>query len=268
MSPQPESSSSSMLVDDIGTDIRLLTLHRPEKRNALGTELLESLSHALVDVDRDATIRAIVLTGSGEAFAAGADISEYARFTQQEFGNFTRLANDVCRQLTALSVPTIAAVNGLALGGGFEIALACDIILASSTASFGLPEVELGLIPGWGGTQLLVRRLGPYITREIILAGGRISPDRAASLGIVNRVAPPEQLLETAVEMAQGIASRAPLAVRALRMAVLAETSSNQRDTAGFGYEQTLVESLFLTSDAREGVGAFMEKRQPKFTGV
>jgi enoyl-CoA hydratase len=243
--------------------VGIITLNRPRELNALNTQLIGELVEALETFDRDSQVGCIVLTGSGEkAFAAGADIKEMADKTPVEmmlggFESWTRIRR--------ISKPLIAAVNGYALGGGCELALQCDIILASENARFGQPEISLGIIPGAGGTQRLARTLGKYRTMEMVLTGARMSAQELAALGLVNRVVPLSELLPEALKLAKTIAAQAPIAVRLAKDAVQAafETSLDE----GLEIERKNFFLLFATEDMREGMRAFIEKREAHFEG-
>jgi enoyl-CoA hydratase len=246
--------------------IGLLTLDRPEKMNALSNELIEELQRFLDEVETDNELRVLVVTGAGEkAFVAGADIQELVdrdalmgrRVSRTRQGIFSRLEN--------LPIPVIAAVNGYALGGGLELALACSIRIASQQAQFGAPEVKLGIIPGDGGTQRLPRLVGLGRAMEMILTGDFIDALEAYRIGLVNKVVPHEELMENAIALAQKIAKRPPLAVRYAKEAV---NRSQEGDTvSGYALESYLHALTCTTEDKKEGVQAFLDKRKGKFKG-
>jgi enoyl-CoA hydratase len=230
--------------------VAVVQLNRPGVRNALSNALFTDLVDHLTRLDDDRLIRAIVITGSDRVFAAGADIRP-------------RLAQ--WHQLRRVQTPLIAAVNGFALGGGCELAMACDIIVAGESAKFGLPEVGLGLIPGGGGTQRLVRAIGKAAAMDVILTGRTLTAAEALDAGLVSRVVPDELSVAEALEVAQCIANRPAHAVRAAKQAVLHAFDSALEP--GLDYERRLFEVLFSSSDTQEGLAAFREKREPRFSG-
>lgn len=247
--------------------VLFIELNRPRKYNALDTGMVLGLTDVLQSEARQQTSRAVVISGAGRAFAAGADIAEYAGADRQAFALFTERANVMCSQIASMPVPVIAAVNGLALGGGFELVLSCDIVFASHDASFGLPETGLGLIPGWGGTQRLAHHIGPNRAKELIMTGARLSAQDAHRLGIVNRLHDPENLLEAAAAFAAVIASGPGKAIGAAKRAINAGHASAAPTGPGFLLEQAELRALFETEDGREGIAAFVEKRPADFTG-
>jgi enoyl-CoA hydratase len=245
--------------------VAIVTMSRPEALNAFNTAQLQALHDAVVEVAGDATIRCAILTGEGKAFAAGADIKEMAEKSPSEAQPFGQLGHAIGTAINAAPQPWIAAVNGFALGGGCEMALACDIRLASENAALGQPEVGLGILPGWGATQRLTRLVGPGIASELIFTGRRVKADEALRLGLVNAVYPADDLLPKALEMAQTIAANGPLAVSASkRMIALAfDTTLSQ----GLAREADTFALLFDSADQKAGMSAFVEKRKPEFTG-
>jgi enoyl-CoA hydratase len=246
--------------------VAVLTIDRPEAMNALDVGTLEELRDRLVEVRDDDGIGAIVLTGAGDrAFAAGADIKYMSGLSVDEAKEWGGLGHEVGELLETVSKATIAAVNGFALGGGCELALACDIRYASSTAKLGQPEVNLGIIPGWGGTQRLARVCGLGIAKELILTGRVVDADEALRIHLVNAVFQPSELMEKTLEAAQLIASKGPLAIAAAKAAVNHALQGDhvenlQSEADRFG-------ELFSSHDAKEGMTAFVEKRAPDFTG-
>jgi enoyl-CoA hydratase/carnithine racemase len=243
--------------------VGLARLNRPEARNALSAELMEELGALLERWDEDPEVRCIVIAGGDDWFAAGADIKAMAERSFQEV-----LGAQSARfwpRLAAVRTPLIAAVSGYALGGGCELALACDMIVASESAQFGQPEILLGIIPGGGGTQRLARVLGKQRAMELVLTGRRIDAAEAERLGIVNRVAPKGGWLESALELAGVVAERPPLAVRFGKQAVLAADETPLG--AGLEQERRLFELAMATEDRVEGMTAFVEKRPPEFRG-
>ncbi|MCL2735849.1 MAG: enoyl-CoA hydratase-related protein [Propionibacteriaceae bacterium] len=246
---------------DLADMVATVTINRPDALNALNSDVLADLD-AVLDRIRSDQPRAVILTGAGEkSFVAGADISEMASMTVREAQRFSQAGNAVFRRLEALPMPTIAAVNGFALGGGCELALSCDIRLASAKAVFGQPEVGLGITPGFGGTQRLARTVGIGLAKEMIFSGRTIDAERAWSIGLVNAVYEPEELMAAATKLASGIASKAPAAVRAAKAAI---GLGIQTDIdSGIGIEATYFASCFETEDQTEGMAAFVEKRKP-----
>jgi enoyl-CoA hydratase/carnithine racemase len=243
--------------------VGIATLNRPEARNALSPELMEVLTVQVEDWDADPDVRCIVIAGSDEVFAAGADIGAMAERSFQDV-----LAAPSARfwpRMAAVRTPLVAAVSGFALGGGCELALVCDMIVASESAELGQPEILLGIIPGGGGTQRLARVMGKQRAMELVLTGRRITAEEAHRLGIVNQVAPSGEWLERAIELAQVVARRPPLAVRLGKQAVLAAEETPL--TAGMEQERRLFELAMATEDRVEGMRAFLEKRKPEFRG-
>ena len=244
--------------------VALLTLNRPAQLNALSRALLEALCARTAELSREAGVRAVVLTGAGRAFAAGADISEMQRMTPLEAEAFSRLGHLACAGLEALSVPVIAAVNGLALGGGLELALACDFVYAARRARLGQPEVGLGLIPGFGGTSRLPRRVGPGWARELVTSGEPIGTEIAERIGLVNRVFDDEAtLLAAALAAGNTIARQGPLAVARAKRVLLEGQDADVR--VAHALEQQAFSALFASADREEGLAAFVEKRAPRF---
>ncbi len=245
----------------------LLTLNRPEKLNALSTPLLEELDGALDDAEADDGVRVVVLTGAGaKAFVAGADIEEYSRLDQQGFVAYQARSRRLFTRIDAFPKPVIGAINGYALGGGFEIALCCDVLVASATAQFGLPEGLLGLCPGGGGTQRLTRAVGPFVAADVLLSARRMDADEAHRLGLVAEVVEPDALLDRALGRAEAMTRVAPLAGRA--MVDLVRVAGDLALEHGLELEQRTLASLRETADAEEGIEAFVQKREPRFRGV
>jgi len=243
--------------------VGLARLNRPEARNALSSELMEELAALLERWDDDPDVGCIVVAGGDDWFAAGADVKAMAERSFQD-----ALAAPSARfwpRLAEVRTPLVAAVSGYALGGGCELALACDMIVASESAEFGQPEILLGIIPGGGGTQRLARVMGKQRAMELVLTGRRIDAAEAARLGIVNRVAPNHEWLDSALELADVVARRPPLAVRLGKQAVLA--ADETPISAGLAHERRLFELAMATEDRVEGMRAFVEKRQPEFRG-
>jgi enoyl-CoA hydratase/carnithine racemase len=256
--------SGGVLIEERHDAVALLRLNRPEARNALSPELRAALCEALARLDRDQGVRCIVIAGDDEHFAAGADI---AQLNERELPDLLQEPGgaSLWDALARCRTPLIAAVSGYALGGGCELALACDMIVASETAQFGQPEIRLGIIPGGGGTQRLARVIGKQRAMELVLTGRRIPADEAYALGFVNRVVAADRWLEEALELARSVARRAPLAARLGKQAVLA--ADEMPLSAGLEHERRLFELAMATEDRREGTRAFLEKRRPEFRG-
>jgi len=241
----------------------LLRLNRPEARNALSPEMLEQLAAELEQLDPDPEIRCIVIAGSDKVFAAGADIKA---MSERSFAEALRHpAASFWRRLAAIKTPMIAAVSGYALGGGCELALACDMIVAAKGAQFGQPEINLGIIPGGGGTQRLARVLGKQRTMQLVLTGERFDAATALELGLVNKVVEGGGWLEEAMALATTVAERPPIAARLAKQAVLAAEETAL--SPGIENERRLYELAMATEDRVEGMTAFLEKREPKFEG-
>src|SRR2546423_1419743 len=248
---------------EIEAPIATVTLNRPKVLNALSPELIHELTTALAELDADEKIRAVVLTGGPKVFAAGADISDMA-----DRGAVDQLQRDQTGRwapLAGFTKPLIAAVNGYALGGGCEVALMCDVIIAGETARFGQPEINLGIIPGAGGTQRWPRTAGKYIAMEVMLTGAPVTAQRAYELGVVNRVVPAEMTVALARRMARQIAEKPPLAVRMAKEAVLKAFEAPLGE--GLASERKSFYFLFATEDQKEGMHAFLEKRKGVFKG-
>lgn len=254
-----------MLLIERRGPVVILRINRPAKRNAINAEVKQALSAALDQAAADDRARCMVLTGSGEAaFAAGADISEMAERSPEEQRQVMQ-ASRVYDQVARHPKPVIAAVNGLALGGGLELALACDIRLATPHARFGQPEVNLGLIPGGGGTQRLPRMVGEGMALKMILTGEQIGADEALRIGLVQEIVPIATLVDRATALGEMIGAKSPVAVRAAKEAVRA--AQRLPLTQGQALETSLFLGAFASEDRREGMRAFLEKRKPSFTG-
>ena len=245
--------------------VAVLTVDRQDKLNSLNPQVIEEIRQALQELEKDQP-RVTIVTGAGErAFVAGADIAAMNEMSPLEAKRFAELGHAATAFLDRSTVPTIAAVNGFALGGGCEIALACDIRIAAENALFGFPEVTLGILPGLGGTQRLPRLVGPGIAKEMIFSGRRIKAEEARTVNLVNRVVPEGEALNAARELAQEIASNGPVAVRHAKAA--ANKAHDLDLESGLDYEADQFALLFATEDAREGMGAFVEKREAEFKG-
>ena len=239
-------------------NIAVATINRPKALNALNSAVVADLDEMIGQIMADEEIRALVITGSGEkAFVAGADIGEMSTLTKAEGEAFGKLGNDVFRRLEKLPIPTIAAVNGFALGGGCELSMSCDIRICADTAVFGQPETGLGITPGFGGTQRLARLVGPGMAKQLIYTAKNIKADEALRIGLVNAVYPAEELMPAAEKMASTIAKNAPIAVRACKKAINEGLEAKMDDAIVI--EEKLFGSCFETA---EGMGAFLEKRK------
>lgn len=253
----------NLIVDKEGA-LAILTVNRPQALNALNSETLEELEKAITAIAEDKSIKVLIITGAGEkAFVAGADIAYMRDLTAVEGKLFGELGQRVFRLIEELPIPVIAAVNGFALGGGCELAMACDIRVASENAKFGQPEVGLGITPGFGGTQRLPRLVGEGMAKEMIYTGDMIDAAEALRIGLVNHVVPQEMLMDYCRKMAGRILSRAPLAVRFSKQAI---NEGMQTDIdRGLTIEADLFGICFSTEDQKEGMTAFIEKRKPEF---
>jgi enoyl-CoA hydratase len=255
-------NENDLLVQDEGA-VRIITLNRPERLNSFTKPLLEKLGDAFQKAKTDSSCRALILTGAGsKAFSCGADIHTFLAEKGQALGvDWARLGQTVFAMLDDLGKPTIAAINGLAYGGAFELALACTFRIASEDARFSFPEINLGFLPGWGGTQRATRILGQDTALELILTGAAIDASQALALGIVSRVVPANDLMRAAGEMAGSIAAKPPLAVRFALEAIL--RGQDMALNEGLRLESGLAAMAVLSEDAREGITAFLEKRKP-----
>jgi enoyl-CoA hydratase len=243
--------------------VGLITLNRPQALNALNRQLMHELTDALETFDHDDAIGAVVITGSEKAFAAGADIKEMADKSALQMTESDLVG--IYGRIRTIQKPIIAAVSGWSLGAGFELPLACDMIIASETAKFGLPEVTIGVIPGAGGTQRLVRAVGKALAMEMTLNDRKLTAAEALQHGLVNRVVPVADFLNEALKLADEIASRAPLAARAAKRLILHSYDSPLTD--GLTEERQVFYNLFNTHDQKEGMQAFVEKRKPNWIG-
>ena len=246
--------------------IELLRIDREEALGALNFEIMEKLGAYVADLAaRKHDVRVLIITGTGRGFVAGADIAGYHGVGQTVFDDFQRRSRQTFDAIAALPQITLCAINGYALGGGLELALCCDLILASEKAKLGLPEIKLGLLPGGGGTQRLPRLVGPMRAKELLLTGRMMSAAEAESYGAVLETSPPDKLMERAMEIAETLATQAPIALREGKRVV--DDGLDTALSAGLTLEQRVLGGLFATEDGKEGIAAFMEKRDPAFKG-
>ncbi len=255
--------TTALVETSVDGHVALCQLNRPEARNALSPELMAELTTTLEELDADPEVRCIVIAGSDEVFAAGADIGALA---EREFHDaLFHPAAGFWRKVADCRTPLIAAVSGWALGGGCELALICDLIVASETAEFGQPEITLGIIPGGGGTQRLARAIGKQRAMELVLTGRRFDAAEAQRMGLVNKVVKKKAWLDEALDLARVVASRPPLATRLAKQAVL--SAEETALSAGLEQERRLYELTMATEDRVEGMQAFLEKRKPSYRG-
>lgn len=256
---------TNLILEQIGA-VAILTLNRPKALNALNSDTLTELSTVLDELGRDSSVKVVVLTGSGEkAFVAGADISQMKDFNALEGRRFAQLGQATFRKIELMPQPVIAAINGFALGGGCELAMACDLRIASDNAKFGQPEVTLGLVAGFGGTQRLPRLVGTGVASELLFTGDIIDASEAYRIGLVNRVYPLNTLKEEALKLANRIAGRAPAAVQLTKSAI--QRGMNMDLDSAQAYEAEVFGLACSTEDQKEGCTAFLEKRKPVFEG-
>ncbi len=244
--------------------ITTLTVNRPGAMNALNREVLEEMARVIREVRHDSSVRVLIVTGAGDrAFVAGADIAAMSKMSAADGLDFSRLGHRVMESFEDLPIPVIAAVNGFALGGGLELALACDLIIASEKARFGQPEINLGLIPGFGGTQRLPHRIGHNKARELIMTGDMFDAKAALELGLANQVVPPADLVESARKLAEKLAGKSAIALRHAKAALRA--AFTMEEDAGLRFEQEAFGVVFGSLDRVEGTSAFIEKRAPNW---
>jgi enoyl-CoA hydratase len=256
-------SEAVVLLERPSAGVALVRINRPQARNALNLEVRHLLAQYLGQLGEDESVQCIVLTGNAQAFAAGADIKEMADLGAIEM--LQRGITKLWRTISSCPKPVIAAVNGYALGGGCELAMTCDIIIAGESAKFGQPEVRIGIIPGGGGTQRLTRAIGKYKTLRYVLTGDLFTAREASDMGLVSEVVPDAEVEKRALAMAQQIAELPPLAIQLTKEAVLRGMDASL-DT-GLALEAKSIQLLFASQDKREGMAAFIEKRKPRFTG-
>lgn len=251
------------LIVEIKKDIGWIKMNRPQALNALNTETLSELEKAVESLDNNDSVKVLVITGEGKAFVAGADITEMKDMNSSEAINYSQTGHQVFLKIEHLEKPVIAAINGFALGGGCELAMACDLRIASENAKFGQPEVGLGIIPGYAGTQRLSRTVGIGKAKELIFTGDMIDAGTALSIGLVNTVVPADNLLEEAESVANIIASKSPIAIRKAKSVINRGFDTDFQ--TGCSYETEAFVECFTTGQPKEGMSAFLEKRSPKW---
>jgi len=252
--------------EKVNNSIGILSINRPKALNALSWDTLKDLGSFVENDLPNEGLRVLIITGEGDkAFVAGADIAQMSKMSAPDFKDYVNFAHKIYNQIQDSPCPSIAAVNGYALGGGCELALACDLRIASEKAKLGFPEVKLGIFPGWGGSQRVTRVMGNAKAKELIYTGEMISAEEALRMGLVERVVPHEMVMKEAMELAESIAKRAPLAVSAAKKAI---NSGSEMDLdKALELEKELIISCFDTDDRIEGMNSFLEKRDPDFKG-
>jgi len=248
---------------EVKENIGYITINRPQAMNALNTDVLKELKDVLGTIEADDAVKAVIVTGEGKAFVAGADIAQMSKLNAVEGRAMMAAGHEVMNTIDQMAKPFIAAVNGFALGGGCELAMACDIRIASEKAKFGQPEVGLGIIPGFGGTQRLSRLVGKGMAKYLIYTAEMINAEEAYRIGLVEKVVAPEELLETAEKVAKTIASKAPIAIAAAKTAINNGFDMDLKSASRLEVETTTV--CFASEDKNEGMGAFLEKRAPQW---
>jgi enoyl-CoA hydratase len=246
-------------------EIAIISINRPEKMNALNVLTIQEIDKAVTNCIADEQIKAMIITGVGEkAFVAGADIAEFSNFSEAEAKKMSAAGHGTFNKIEQSPKPVLAAVNGFALGGGCELAMACHMRIASNHARFGQPEVNLGLIPGYGGTQRLTRLIGRTRATEFLLSGDMITASQADNFGLVNMVTDPEKLMETSLSFLQRICKKSPVAIKNILLAI---NAFDDPEVNGYETEISSFAASFITDDFKEGVSAFLEKRKPDFKG-
>ncbi|MDE0390705.1 MAG: enoyl-CoA hydratase/isomerase family protein [Rhodospirillales bacterium] len=259
-------SESAVLVETAG-QAGVITINRPEVLNALDLPTCKSLDDAVSQVEADAAVRVVVFTGTGRAFVAGGDIADLdSRQGLAHYEEFAEHIHRLFRRIETLDKPTIAAVNGFALGGGSELMLSTDIRLLSAKAKIGVPEINLGLFPGAGGSQRLIRQIPLCRAKELMFTGDAIGAEEAMALGLANRVVAPEALMDEALALAEKIASKSPLVLRLLKRTI--DAGADMPMPAALAHEQAMISLVLDSEDAHEGCRAFLEKREPTFKGA
>ena len=244
-------------------NLAIAAINRPEALNALNGTVLQELSRVVAEVENDSEVRAFILTGEGRAFVAGADIGEQNALDVASARKFSQFGSSIFRRIEKLEIPTIAAVNGFCLGGGCELAMSFDMILASEKAKFGQPEVGLGITPGFSGTQRLPRRVGVAKAKELLFSGRMITAAEAEKIGLVNAVYPAEELMNATMEMAKSFTKNAPVAIKYVKASV--DRGMQMDIDGGIALENELYAMCFATEDCKEGLSAFLEKRPAEF---
>ena len=258
--------SYESIIFAIEGDVAVIKINRPKALNAINADVLRELEEALNEVETDSAVRVLVLTGEGDkAFAAGADIAHMENFSALEGRKFSEEGQALFFRLERLSIPVIACVNGFALGGGTELAMACDFIYASENAKFGQPEINLGIIPGFGGTQRLSRLVGKAMAKELCMSGGIISAQEAKEIGLVNKVLPAENLWEGTMKTAKVLASKGKVSMRAVKRCIDRGFDLDVR--SGCYLEADAFGMCMASPDGKEGMSAFLQKRKPEFKG-
>lgn len=252
------------IIFEISESVAVIKFNRPKALNAINRDVLRELGNALDKVEADGRVKALVLTGAGEkAFVAGADISQVAKFSTLEAQRFSRDGQDILFRLGGLPIPVIACANGFTLGGGLELAMACDFIYASENAGFGLPEIKLGVIPGFGGTQRLSRLVGKAMAKELCMTGRMISAVEAKEIGLVNKLFSPDRLWEETIKTAGEMSSKGSVSMRAIKQSIDRGLDVDLR--SGCYMESDAFALCKASPDAKEGLTAFLEKREPEF---
>ena len=252
------------LLFSVADGLGLVTFNRPDKLNALNHEMLTELGRVITQVEQDPAVRVLILTGSGRAFIAWADISQFLEFDPLAARQFAQAIHELGFRLEALGMPVIAAVNGFALGGGLEMAMACDLIYAADTAIMGQPEINLGIMPGFGGTQRLSRLVGKGVAKDLVLTGRRLTAAEALGLGLAARVFPADKLLDESIRVANDLAAKGKVSLQLAKQAVDRGFDLDLRRACAL--EADLFALCFASPDAHEGARAFLEKRPPKFS--
>lgn len=245
--------------------IGIITINRPKALNALNQQTIKELTHALGELEEDKTIRAAIITGEGKAFIAGADIKQMKDMTPLEAKEFSETGHRLLQNIEESKIPFIAAVNGFALGGGCEVMMACDICIVAKSAKIGQPEINLGICPGFGGTQRLPRIVGLMKAKELLLTGGTISADEAKAIGLVNMVIDDEKLMDEAEKLAGQIASKSPVQISFIKALVNKGINIDLNNACAL--ETSFFSTSFSSYDQKEGMNAFLEKRKPSFKG-
>ena len=258
--------SYSHIIFEKENGVAKLTINRPEAYNALSPETMQEIINAIEEAKKDDEIKVLVIRGSGDkAFIAGADIKTFPSLNPLTARQFAELGQEITKRIESLGKPVIAAVNGFALGGGCEVALACDFIIASENAKFGQPEINLAIVPGWGGSQRLPRIMGRNKTKEWCLLGDHISAKEAERFGLIYKVVPADKLDQTADELCEKLMSKSPVALRLAKEAI--NRALEMDLNTGLAFEREIFATAFSTEDHIEGIKAFLEKRKPKFKG-